>query len=101
KEREASLGPFPDSLADARAKHADLRKRVVSDRADPLAEKRAAKATSHTEVPTFGAMANLYIETHEGTWRNVKHRYQWRQTLTDYCGPIRDKPGGEMPTAEV
>ena len=103
KEREASLGPFPElTLAEAREKHAALRKRVVVDRADPLAEKRGAKLVQGaTVVPTFGDMADAYVETHEATWRNAKHRYQWRQTLTDYCGPIRDTPVNEIATADV
>ena len=43
RERETSLGPYPELLlAEAREKHAALRKSVVVDRADPLAEKRAA-----------------------------------------------------------
>ena len=101
KEREVSLGPFPElTLADARAKHADLRKRVLNDKADPLADKRAAR-TAPTAVPTFGDVADAYIETHEATWRNAKHRYQWRQTLTNYCGPIRLKPVDQITTTDV
>ena len=46
-------------------------------------------------------MADQYIETHEATWRNAKHRYQWRQTLTDYCGPIRGLPVDEIGKADV
>ena len=65
-----------------------------------IADKRA-KATVPTTVPTFGAMADAYVETHEATWRNAKHRYQWRQTLTDYCGPIRLRPVDQIATADV
>jgi integrase len=103
KEREASLGPFPElTLAEAREKHAALRKRVVVDRADPLAEKRGAKTMQAVKaVPTFGDMADAYVQTHEATWRNAKHRYQWRQTLTDYCGPIRGLPVDQIATADV
>jgi integrase len=54
-----------------------------------------------TAVPTFGDMADAYVQTHEATWRNAKHRYQWRQTLTDYCGPIRDTRVNEIATADV
>jgi hypothetical protein len=67
RERETSLGPFPElTLAEAREKHAALRKRVVVDRADPLAEKRGAKimpaawptSTSRRTRPR-GAMRNI------------------------------------------
>jgi hypothetical protein len=102
KEREASLGPFPElTLAEAREKHAAMRKRVVVDRADPLPDKRGAKSVQAvTAVPTFGDMADAYVHTHEA-WRNAKHRYQWRQTLTDYCGPIRGLPVDQIATADV
>jgi hypothetical protein len=98
KERETSLGPFPElTLAEAREKHIDLRK-AVKDKIDPLADKHTAKIAA---VPTFAAVADAYVETHEATWRNAKHRYQWRQTLTDYCGPIRLKPVDQIATADV
>src|ERR1700722_14479721 len=64
KEREISIGPYPEvSLADARAKHAALRKIVVSDKRDPLADKRAAKAAVATPSvkPTFREIADDYI----------------------------------------
>jgi Arm DNA-binding domain len=44
REREFSIGPYPEvSLAEARAKHMELRKRVIVDKADPLAERRTAR----------------------------------------------------------
>jgi integrase len=103
RERETSLGPFPElTLAEAREKHAAMRKSVVVDKTDPLAEKRGAKIMQAVNaVPTFGGMADAYVQTHEATWRNAKHRYQWRQTLTDYCGPIRGLPVNEIATADV
>jgi hypothetical protein len=102
REREASLGPYPKlSLKEAREKHIDLRK-AVKDKIDPLAERHSAKTMpAPTAVPTFGDMADAYVQTHEATWRNAKHRYQWRQTLTDYCGPTRDTRLNEIATADV
>jgi hypothetical protein len=60
REREYSIGPYPEvSLIEARSKHAELRKRVVVDKADPLADKRGAKrsaaASPATGRPSFGA----------------------------------------------
>ena len=72
---------------------AAMRKSVVVDKTDPLAEKRRMKTVRGAAAsPTFGDMADAYVQTHEATWRNAKHRWQWRQTLTQYCGPIRDTP---------
>jgi Arm domain-containing DNA-binding protein len=43
RERETSLGPFPElKLAEARKKHIDLRK-VVKDKIDPLADKHGSR----------------------------------------------------------
>ena len=37
----------------------------------------------------------------EASWRNVKHRAQWRMTLTVYAAPIRDKRVSEIETDDV
>jgi hypothetical protein len=66
KERELSIGPFPEwSLSEAREEHALLRKRVIKDKVDVLAERRTGPAT----VPTFGAMADKYIADQSVAWR--------------------------------
>jgi len=67
RERETSVGPFPElSLADARAKHADLRAMVLN-KADPLAGRRNATVAAPSEKPTFGVMADDYVATHGRT----------------------------------
>ena len=101
REREMSLGPYPEvKLADARAKHAGLRAMILN-KSDPLAHKRAATSTTPSTKPTFGAMADDYVATHEGAWRNIKHRWQWSQTLTQHCAAIRDMPVDQIATADV
>ncbi len=98
KEREISIGPFPEiTLAEARVKHAALRKIVVVDKRDPLAEKRAAKAAATADAsavkPTFGECADRHIAAHEASWRNPKSAIAWRMTLGDaYCAAIRSTP---------
>jgi integrase len=92
KEREMSLGPYPElSLIEARAKHAAVRKAVVVDKADPLADRVAAKVAV-VKVPAFGQCADAYLQSHEAAWGNAKHRKQWAMTLTKYAAPIRDMP---------
>lgn len=101
-ERETSLGAFPElSLGEARIKHAELRKLVKTDKIDPIAQKRAAKTVQPSVKPTFGAMADEFIAAHEPSWRNAKHVWQWRQTLGQYAGPMRDIPVDEIKTADV
>jgi integrase len=100
-EHETSLGPYPElGLAEARIKHAELRKMVRVDRIDPIAQKAALKASGAqpSVKPTFGAMADEFIAAHEPSWRNAKHV---RQTLGQYAGPIRDIPVDEIKTADV
>ena len=46
---------------------------------------------------TFKAVAEAYIGTNEGSWRNDKHRQQWKNTLATYVYPVI----GELPVAEV
>lgn len=37
---------------------------------------------------TFDAAKDAYIEAHEPSWRNPKHRQQWRNTLDTYASPV-------------
>ena len=100
--RESSLGAFPElGLAEARIKHAELRKMVRVDRVDPIAQKRAAKIMQPSTKPNFGAMADEYLRTHADGWRNDKHRYQWAMSLGQYCAPLRDLPVDEIKTADI
>jgi integrase len=46
---------------------------------------------------TFKAVAEIYIGANEGSWRNDKHRQQWKNTLATYVYPVI----GELPVAEV
>jgi integrase len=104
KVREFSIGPYPEvSLNEAREKHAELRKRVVVDKADPLALRRAAKekVSFAKGKPTFGTVADAYVEAKGGEWKNAKHRGQWAMTLTKYCAPIRDMAVDEVDTKAV
>jgi integrase len=103
REREMSLGKWPDmSLADARDRHAAERDKVRNQKIDPLAERQTVKsAPDGRGVPTFGEAADAYIDAHQGGWKNPGHRQQWKQTLTEYCAPIRDLPINEVDTAAV
>jgi integrase len=105
-EREFSIGPYPlVDLAKARVEHAKLRKRVVADKADPLAEKQAAKeaaAVAKRGKPTFAEIADGYVAAKGEAWRNPEHRRQWLSTLSaQYIGPLRDMPVDEIGTKEV
>jgi integrase len=93
KMREMGLGAVVDtSLAEAREKAKAARK-LIEDGTDPL-EDRMAKRAVRAGAKTFGEFVQDLIGDDEtpGTalqmFRNEKHRYQWRQTLTNYCKPL-------------
>ncbi len=46
-------------------------------------------------------MAEKLITALEPTWRNPKHRQQWRNTLDTYAKPIADMPIDEVRTSDV
>jgi integrase len=109
KERELSLGPYPElGLIEARAKHAALRKQVVVDKVDVLAEKRAAKeaqaATPQSDKPSFGEVSDQYLKRKEERGqlgKNPKHRQQWRNTLAGLPARFRDLPINEIGPRQV
>jgi len=106
KSRDIGLGTAgPDgiSLADARDARDALRLKVKAG-IDPLEERQreaaealAAAQAAHVAGITFKAVAETYIGANEGSWRNDKHRQQWKNTLATYVYPVI----GQLPVAEV
>jgi integrase len=106
KSRDVGLGaagPGGISLADARTARDALRLKVKAG-IDPLQERQqeAEEALAMAQAAnvagiTFKAAAEAYIGTNEASWRNDKHRQQWRNTLATYVYPVI----GELPVAEV
>ncbi len=95
KPREMGFGSFTKvSLADARKKAGDARL-LLSDGHDPLvrrheAEKQrtAAAKLAAARAMTFDQCAEAYIGAYEVSWKNDKHRQQWRNTLATYVSPV-------------
>ncbi len=90
KRRHMGLGGYPDvPLAQAREK-ARAAKAEVSQGVDPIGKRieqaSQLKAQQATQK-TFEEAARTYIETHEKTWKNPKHRAQWGSTLKTYAFP--------------
>ena len=100
KRRDMGLGPYPDiSLAEARGKATDHRK-LRHDGIDPLEAReteRQAQRLSVARGRTFREMAEEFIGRNEVSWRNPKHRQQWRNTLATYVYPIL----GELPVTAI
>ncbi len=58
--------------------------RVLARKAERAAQLRAAEGANDR---TFKALAERYIARHEATWKNDKHRAQWKSTLIAYAYP--------------
>jgi hypothetical protein len=95
KPREMGLGGLTKvTLADARKKAADARL-LLSDGRDPLGLRQEKEARRVTEEKiaaargmTFEKCAEAYIAAHEPSWRNEKHKQQWRNTIKSYVTPV-------------
>lgn len=90
RRRDMGLGGFPDvPLADARRRARDARETVEQGR-DPIELRRGAKAKLRAQAEatlTFRQAALDYIAAHEASWKNAKHRQQWKNTLRSYAFP--------------
>lgn len=97
------------SLADAREAAGESRKLVAKGR-NPIEARRELDRTT----PTFGVMAERLFEDIKGGFKNDKHKYQWRMTLSierdketgewlegGYCLPIRKKLVSDISTEDV
>lgn len=96
------------TLAQARDVAAIYRLKVKAG-IDPLEEREQAEAAeaaaaraAKVKGVTFKAVAQTYIETNADSWRNAKHRQQWRNTLEQYVYPvIGSTPVSEVSSAQV
>jgi integrase len=103
KVRQMGLGPFPEvPLADARDAAVKCRAKVRAG-VDPIDDRKQSKAAarSATRATTFGDVAARYFAANQATWRNEKHRYQWRTTLDLACVQIGAVPVAGIATADV
>lgn len=91
------------TLAQARDIAAIYRLKVKAG-IDPLEERQreAAEAIAAAQAAqiagiTFRDVAEAHIAANEGSWRNSKHRQQWRNTLATYVYPVI----GDLPVADI
>ena len=98
--REMGLGGLDTfNLQEARERARECRQ-MVAQGLDPIEERRkkrdAETAAKDTRV-TFEEAAERYIEAHETSWKNEKHRAQWKSTLVTYAFPVM----GKLPVALI
>ena len=93
--REMGLGSALDvTLKQAREKAAKCRQALENDK-DPIVER------DKSSEPTFLDCALKYIADHEKKWKNEKHIYQWRHTLTVYAKPLHHLRVSQITTPDV
>lgn len=88
--REIGLGGYPDvtlSMARDRAREA---KDQIRRGIDPIEERKAAKAAltaAQRRGLTFADATDKYLAAKLDSFKNPKHRQQWRNTLATYAIP--------------
>ncbi|MBX9649696.1 MAG: integrase arm-type DNA-binding domain-containing protein [Xanthobacteraceae bacterium] len=105
RERHMGLGAAHSlSLAEARQRALACRKQLL-DGVDPIEQRAAAEVLKQVDAAretSFEECAKLYIAAHESSWRNEKHRTQWKSTLRTYAYPkIGKLPVGAVDTTLV
>jgi hypothetical protein len=89
--REMGLGSAKIvSLKAARELVRECREQLVRGD-DPIELRRAKRDVVRAKAATtrtFKECAEVFIATHAASWRNDKHRHQWRQTLEQYAYPV-------------
>jgi integrase len=98
KPAECGMGGYGTTLAEARAKAADARRKVRAG-INPIEDKRADRARVAT--PTFGKCAIDLIAARRSEWRSRVHEGQWVTTLETFCAPIWGTPVDAIDTAAV
>jgi integrase len=100
RQREAGFGSINSvPLAKAREIAASYRAALAEGR-DPIEARRAARG-EQMGCKTFGEVAKAYLEANEPSWRNEKHRAQWKMTLNVYGKSLSALPVDAVDTAAV
>jgi integrase len=100
KQPEAGLGSAAKggvSLKAAREKAAAGRAFLAAGQ-NPIEQWRKP---ADEQAATFGTVADEFMAAHEDSFRNDKHKAQWRMTLTRYCESIRPTAVDQIDTEAV
>lgn len=88
------------SLHQARERAREARRTLKIDGRDPIEARKAQRQADRIEAArsiTFEDCATRYVAAHEASWRNPKHRAQWKSTLASYCYPVI----GSLPVSAI
>jgi integrase len=102
--REMGLGsPQTFTLKEARERARRCRQ-FVADGIDPIEERKRRRDEANAETSgqmLFKDAVKRFLEVHETTWKNAKHRQQWANTLRDYARTLRDRPISAIDGAQI
>ena len=95
--REMGLGSYPTVSLVAARQRADECRRQVAERLDPISR------DGNSEAPvTFGEAADKFVASMASSFRNEKHRDQWKMTFGDsYCAKLRKLSISAVDTEDV
>jgi integrase len=100
RRRDMGLGPFPAVTLAAARRAATEARALVAAGSDPIAARDAERARQRLQAArgvTWDQAVEQFLTAHESTWRNPKHRQQWRNTLATYASPVL----GGLSVAEI
>jgi integrase len=90
RDRQLGLGSTKTlSLADARER-AHKARALLLDGIDPIeakASKRTADKLAAAQSTTFKQCAEAFLSAHSDSWKNPKHRDQWKSTMERFVYP--------------
>lgn len=96
KAKEMGLGSASTvTLAEARDRAINAR-RKISQGLNPIDDRKRDKG-----IPTFGDMADSVREALSVSFRNEKHKAQWKTTLETYADPLWKKPVDAINTDDI
>lgn len=108
KRREMGLGRADKGYVSLKAARdaAQAARDLLTKRLDPIDEAKRDKVARIVEArkaapKTFGQFSDEWLDKNEGSFRNIKHRDQWRMTLREYAKPLRDMPLSDIATQDV
>ena len=94
RRREMGLGAYPEITLSAAREAAAEARALRESKKDPISvrdEGRARERLRAAQGILWGKAVDQFMGAHEGSWRNRKHRQQWRNTLETYATPVIGK----------
>ena len=98
------LGSVRDFTLKEARERARAKRQLLADGIDPLEQKladRDAQFKAERERLTFRQATDRFLSLHEDTWRNAKHRAQWRSTLAEHASKLATRPVSAIDTALI